>query len=98
MFNRAAGFHGGALLLRAATLQWRGSGWYDAAQSPNPQTVRTSQRNKFRARAPVKACTQRGESPRQAKRSLACNRRLLRRGNTGWRAAGGEQPVRNNVT
>ena len=48
--------------------------------------------------APVKASTQRGESPRQAERSPACNRRLLRRGNTGWRAAGGEQPVRNNVT
>ncbi len=26
------------------------------------------------------------------------NRRLLRRGNTGWEAAGGEQPDRNNVT
>jgi len=47
--------------------------------------------------APVKAYTQQGESPCQAERSLACNRRLLRRGNTGWRAAGGERPVRNNV-
>jgi hypothetical protein len=43
------------------------------------------------------ACTQRGESPRQAERLPACNRRLLRRGNTGWGAAGGEQPVRNKV-
>ena len=50
-----------------------------------------------RARAPVEAYTQRGESPRQAERLPACNRRLLRRGNTGWGAAGGEQPVRNNV-
>jgi len=51
-----------------------------------------------RGRAPAKACTQQGESPCQAERSPACNRRLLRRGDTGWRAAGGEQPVRNNVT
>ena len=53
---------------------------------------------KVRARAPVKANTLRGASPRQAERSPACNRRLLRCGNTRWRAAGGEQPVRNNVT
>jgi len=51
-----------------------------------------------RTRAPVEAYTQQGESPCQAERSPACNRRLLRRGNTGWGAAGGEQPVRNNVT
>lgn len=51
-----------------------------------------------RARAPVMASTLRGGSPRQAERSPACNRRLLRRGNTRWRAAGGEQPVRNKVT
>ena len=47
------------------------------------------------ARAPAKASTQRGESPRQAERSPACNRRLPRRGDTGWGAAGGELPVRN---
>jgi len=47
--------------------------------------------------APMKSSTQRGESPRQAERSPACNRRLLRRGNTGWGAAGSEQPVRNKV-
>src|SRR5205814_10618648 len=51
-----------------------------------------------RARAPVRAYTQRGASPRQAERSPACNRRLLRRGDTRWGAAGGEQPVRNSVT
>src|SRR5439155_16349297 len=51
-----------------------------------------------RARAPVRAYTQRGASPRQAERSPACNRRLLPRGDTRWRAAGGEQPVRNSVT
>jgi len=47
------------------------------------------------ARAPVRALTWRGESPRQAEVSPACDRRLLRRGDTGWRAAGGELPVRN---
>jgi hypothetical protein len=52
----------------------------------------------YRTRAPAKAYTQQGESPCEAERSPACNRRLLRRGNTGWRAAGDEQPVRNNVT
>ena len=51
-----------------------------------------------RTRAPVEAYTQQGESPCQAERSPACKRRLLRRGNTRWGAAGGEQPVRNNVT
>src|SRR5882672_7039874 len=50
-----------------------------------------------RARAPVMALTQRGESPRQAEVSPACDRRLLRRGDTGWGAAGGELPVRNTV-
>src|SRR2546430_11803308 len=34
------------------------------------------------ARAPVRAYTQRGASPRQAEGSPACNRRLLRRGDT----------------
>jgi hypothetical protein len=48
-----------------------------------------------RARAPVRALTWRGESPRQAEDSPACDRRLLRRGDTGWGAAGGELPVRN---
>jgi hypothetical protein len=47
--------------------------------------------------APVMALTQRGGSPRQAEVSPACNRRLLRRGDTGWGAAGGELPVRNTV-
>ena len=46
------------------------------------------------ARAPVRALTWRGESPRQAEASPACDRRLLRRGDTGWGAAGGELPVR----
>src|SRR5206468_1277574 len=41
-----------------------------------------------RARAPVRAYTQRGASPRQAERSPACNRSLLRRGDTRWGAAG----------
>ena len=50
-----------------------------------------------RTRTPVKASTQRGGSPRQADRSPACNRRLLRRGHTGWDVAGGERPVRNHV-
>src|ERR1019366_788290 len=47
------------------------------------------------ARAPARALTWRGGSPRQAEDSPACNRRLLRRGDTGWGAAGGELPVRN---
>ena len=47
-----------------------------------------------RARAPVRALTWRGESPRQAEASPVCDRRLLRRGDTGWGAAGGELPVR----
>jgi transposase-like protein len=51
-----------------------------------------------RPSAPAKASTPRGGSPRQAERSPACNRRLLRRGNTRWEAAGGEPPVGNNVT
>ena len=50
-----------------------------------------------RPSAPVRALTWRGESPRQAEVSPACDRRLLRRGDTGWRAAGGELPVRNKV-
>ena len=45
----------------------------------------------------MKALTWRGESPRQAEDSPACDRRLLRRGDTGWGAAGGELPVRNKV-
>jgi hypothetical protein len=49
------------------------------------------------ASAPVMALTWRGESPCQAEVSPACDRRLLRRGDTGWRAAGGELPVRNMV-
>jgi hypothetical protein len=49
------------------------------------------------ARAPARALTQRGESPRQVEVSPACDRRLLSRGDTGWRAAGGELPVRNTV-
>jgi hypothetical protein len=48
-----------------------------------------------RARAPARALTWRGGSPRQAEDSPACDRRLLRRGDTGWGAAGGELPVRN---
>src|SRR5438128_2804669 len=52
---------------------------------------------KVRARAPVKANTLRGASPRQAERSPACDRRLLRCGNTRWEAAGGELPVRNRA-
>ena len=51
-----------------------------------------------RARAPARALTWRGESPRQAEVSPACDRRLLRRGDTGWRAAGGELPVRNKAS
>ena len=50
-----------------------------------------------RARAPVKAYTQRGGSPRQAERLPACNRRLLRRGDTGWRATGSERIVRRKA-
>ena len=50
-----------------------------------------------RGRAPARALTQRGESPRQAEVSPACDRRLLRRGDTGWGAAGSELPVRNTV-
>jgi hypothetical protein len=49
------------------------------------------------ASAPVMALTWRGESPCQAEVSPACDRRLLRRGNARWRAAGGELPVRNMV-
>ena len=48
-----------------------------------------------RTRAPARALTWRGGSPRQAEDSPACDRRLLRRGDTGWGAAGGELPVRN---
>jgi hypothetical protein len=54
-------------------------------------------RHKCRARAPARALTLRGESPRQAEVSPVCDRRLLRRGDTGWGAAGGELPVRNPV-
>ena len=43
----------------------------------------------------MRALTWRGGSPRQAETLPACNRRLLRRGDTGWGAAGGELPVRN---
>ena len=50
-----------------------------------------------RPSAPVKAPIQRGGSPRQAVHSPACDRRLLRRGNTGWGAAGGEPAVRNDA-
>jgi hypothetical protein len=49
MFNRAADFHGGALLLQAVTLQWRFLDGMMQPKTPSPQTVRTSQRNKFRA-------------------------------------------------
>ena len=49
-------------------------------------------------RAPAKALTWRGGSPRQAEVSPACDRRKLRRGDTGWRATGGELPVRNKVS
>ena len=51
-----------------------------------------------KARAPARALTWRGESPRQAEVSPACDRRLLRRGDTGWGAAGGELPVRNKAS
>jgi hypothetical protein len=54
-------------------------------------------RPKRRARAPVRALTKQGESPCQADVSPACDRRLLRRGDTRWGAAGGELPVRNDV-
>ena len=67
-------------------------------QIRHPNLYRSVAAKNGRARAPAKAPTQRGGSPRQAERSPACNRRLLRRGNTRWRAAGGEPPVRNNVT
>ena len=50
------------------------------------------------ARAPARALTWRGGSPRQAEVSPACDRRLLRRGDTGWGAAGGELPVRNKAS
>ncbi len=53
-------------------------------------------RRERRARAPVKALALRGESPRQAEASPVRDRRLLRRGDTGWGAAGGELPVRNH--
>jgi hypothetical protein len=80
----------GALVLRTGQMvKW------------DAQTLRVTndpEANGLVARAPVKSYTQRGESPRQAERLPACNRRLLRRGNAGWRAAGGEQPVRNDVT
>jgi hypothetical protein len=74
--------------------------WTARRVKPNKSGAPTTRPkpNKFGARAPVRAYTQRGGSPRQAERSPACNRRLLRRGNTRWRAAGGEQPVRNKVT
>jgi len=58
----------------------------------------TPKRRERRGRAPVKAYTQQGESPCQTERSPVCSRRLLRRGNTGWEAAGDEQPVRNDMT
>ena len=45
----------------------------------------------------MRESTQWGGSPCQVERLPTCNRRLLRRGNTGWGAAGGEQPVRNKV-
>jgi hypothetical protein len=51
-----------------------------------------------RPSAPARALTWRGGSPRQAEASPACDRRLLRRGDTGWGAAGGELPVRNKVS
>ena len=59
--------------------------------------VRPKAAEDCRTRAPAKAFTQRGESPRQAEVSPVCDRRLPRRGDTGWGAAGGELPVRNNV-
>jgi len=47
--------------------------------------------------APANAPTLRGGSPRQAEDSPACDRKLLRRGDTRWGAAGGELPVRNKA-
>ena len=68
------------------------------SQYQNLSRVDTVKRRKRRARAPARALTWRGESPRQAEVSPACDRRLLRRGDTGWGAAGGELPVRNKVS
>jgi hypothetical protein len=67
---------------------------------PKPHRWSSSRRNwrsadRSRARAPAKALTQRGESPRQAEVSPACDRKLPPRGDTRWGAAGGELPVRN---
>jgi len=45
-----------------------------------------------RASAPESAPGWRGESPLQV--NVTCNRLQLRRGDTGWGAAGGERPVR----
>jgi hypothetical protein len=45
-----------------------------------------------RTRAPESALGRRGESPLQV--NVTCNRLQLRRRETGWRAAGGERPVR----
>src|SRR6266516_960606 len=82
--------------------KWRHSSWRTKryAESVAPTVGRDAEQSDRdgRARAPVRAYTQRGASPRQAERSPACNRRLLRRGDTRWEAAGGEQPVRNSVT
>ena len=47
-----------------------------------------------RSRAPASVHGQRGGSPLQARRFPACNRLQLRRREAGWRAAGGERPVR----
>src|SRR5208337_855538 len=44
------------------------------------------------ASAPESASGWRGESPLQV--NVTCNRLQLRRGDTGWGAAGGERPVR----
>ena len=67
--------------------------WEGRLPPGSPHTAAASRRT----RAPAKASTQRGGSPRQADRSPAWNRRLLRRGHTGWEVAGGERPVRNHV-
>jgi hypothetical protein len=47
---------------------------------------------KASASAPESALGRRGESPLQV--NVTCNRLQLRRGDTGWGAAGGERPVR----
>src|SRR6266536_3628536 len=92
---------------KSAPLFRMGRGIYPAGMEARERRIRkiqslvrsaTALRTKVRARAPVRAYTERGASPRQAERSPACNRRLLRRGDTRWGAAGGEQPVRNSVT